>query len=102
MKSGSIYGTVAGQTDFIHFHAAALIIMLVSVGRYLETRARGQALSVVAALARRTPRTARVRRDDGFIEVPVESVALDDVVQILPHSSIPTDGEIIEGRVTLD
>src|SRR5205085_4842816 len=76
--------------------------MLVDVGRYLEARARGQAMSAMAALARRAPTTAQVTRSGRVVEVPVNEVVVNDVVQILPHTSVPTDGEIIDGRVTLD
>lgn len=98
----SIYGTFAMRPEFIHFHAAAIILTLVAVGRYLETKAKGRTSAAVAALARRAPRTALVRRGDQLVEVSSAEIVVGDLVSIPPHSAIAADGVVVEGTAEVD
>ncbi|MCK6456268.1 MAG: heavy metal translocating P-type ATPase [Phycisphaerae bacterium] len=100
--ASSVYATFAMDADFVHFHAAAVIIALVDIGRYLETRARGRTGAAVAALAQRMPRTANVRRDASIVTVPIESVAIGDEIVVATGQSIPTDGIVSTGRASVD
>ncbi len=99
----SIYGAlVVHDPAFVHLHAAAMILGLVCVGRYLEARARGQASALMLALAGRAPQTALVLRDGRLVVSPVESIALGEIVQIPTGQALPVDGEIIEGVAAVD
>lgn len=99
----SIYGVfVAGEHGFVHLHAAAMILALVALGRYLESRAKGRASAAIAALARRAPRDALVRRGDRLVTVPVEQIVVGDLISVPVHSTIPTDGEVVEGAAAVD
>ena len=86
----------------VYFDTAALIIALILMGRYLEAKARGQTSEAIRRLIGLRPNTARVLRDGQEVDVPVESVTVDDVVLVRPGESIPVDGEIIEGYSTVD
>lgn len=99
----SLYGVFIVRDDaFVHLHAAAMILGLVCVGRYLETLARGRASAAMSALAARAPKTALVRRGDQLVSVPVHQIAVGDVVSVPTHATIPVDGEVIEGRAAVD
>ena len=99
----SIYGAfIARDESFVHVHAAAMILGLVCVGRYLEARARGRAASAMKALARRSPKTALVRRDGKLESMPVDQLAIDDLVAVPVHTAIPADGVIVEGKAAID
>jgi len=99
----SLYGILAArQHEFIHLHAAAMILALVCLGRYLELRAKGRASAAMAALAKRTPRTALVRRDGQFVSVPVEQITVGDIISVPEHATIPTDGLVLEGAAAVD
>lgn len=101
--ASSIYGTFIARDDsFVHIHAAAMILGLVCVGRYLETGARGRASAAMSALARRAPKTALVRRDGQAVSIPVARLQPGDVVVVPPHSGIPADGEIVDGSAAID
>jgi Cu+-exporting ATPase len=100
--ASSIYGTLAFRPEFIHYHAAAVILMLVAIGRYLEIRARGQTSAAMAALARRAPKTALVRRGDALIEIAATEIAVGDLVSVPPHHAVPADGVIVEGQAAID
>ncbi len=85
-----------------HFHAAAMILALVSVGRYLEARARHEASDAVGALARRMPRQAVRVTAAGLEHVPVEQLAVGDRVRIAPDAAVPVDGIIESGDAAVD
>ena len=89
-----------GATLF--FDTAALVIAFVTLGRYLETRARGRASEALSGLLALIPRTARVVRGDEETEVPVERVAVGARLRVRPGERVPLDGEIVSGGASLD
>ena len=89
-----------GATLF--FDTAALVIAFVTLGRYLENRARGRASEALSGLLALTPRAARVVRGDGETEVPVERVAVGARLRVRPGERVPLDGEIVSGGASLD
>jgi Cu+-exporting ATPase len=94
--------TNAGLEGAVFFDTGAIIIALILLGRFLEARARGQTSEAIRRLIGLRPNTARVIRDGQEIDVPVESVVLDDVILVRPGEKIPVDGEVIEGYSTVD
>jgi Cu+-exporting ATPase len=83
----------------LYFEASAVVITLILMGKWLETRAKRQTTEAIRALQALRPATARVRRADGHEqEVPVERVAVGDQVVVRPGERFPVDGEVIEGR----
>jgi Cu+-exporting ATPase len=91
-------GTVA-----IYFEAAAVITVLVLLGQVLELRAREQTSGAIKALLDLAPRTARRIRDDGSDEdIALDLVLAGDRLRVRPGEKVPVDGEILEGRVTID
>jgi Cu+-exporting ATPase len=98
----SLFGVALHDDSFVHLHAAAMILGLVCVGRYLEARARGRAAMAMKQLARRVPRTALVQRGDTFRETPLERIDTGDILRVPPHEAIPTDGIVLGGGVSID
>ena len=91
-----------GQVD-VYFEAAAVIVALVLLGQVLEMRARERTSGAIKALLGLAPKTARRVREDGADEeVPLEEVAVGDRLRVRPGDKIPVDGEVIEGRSTVD
>ncbi|PKB83888.1 MAG: copper-translocating P-type ATPase [SAR202 cluster bacterium Io17-Chloro-G9] len=86
----------------VYFDTAALIVALILMGRYLEAKARGQTSEAIRRLIGLRPNTARVLRDGQEVDVPVESLVVDDLVLVRPGESVPVDGEIVEGFSTVD
>ncbi len=86
----------------LYFEAAAGIITFVLFGRYLEEKARGQAQKAIRSLIDLQPITANVIRAGTEITVPIDDVAVGEVMIVRPGERIPTDGEVIEGRTTVD
>lgn len=81
---------------------AAMIVAFHLTGRYLEARARGRATHAIRRLMELGARTARVERDGRTFEIPIQEVAVGDVMAIRPGEKIPTDGVIVSGRSAVD
>jgi P-type Cu+ transporter len=91
-----------GQVD-VYFEAAAVIVALVLLGQVLEIGARERTSGAIKALLGLAPKTARRVRDDGADEeVPLEAVQVGDRLRVRPGDRIPVDGEVLEGRSTVD
>ena len=90
---------VAGQ---LYFEASAVIITLVLLGKVLEARAKRGTTAAIRALMDLRPATARVKRGDDVIEIPVDQVKEDDIVLIRPGEKVPVDGIIEDGASELD
>ena len=85
-----------------YYEAAAVVITLVLLGRWLETRARGRTSDAIRRLVALTPRTARVVRDGQDVDVPVDEVRVGDLVRVRPGERVPVDGLIVDGASTVD
>jgi Cu+-exporting ATPase len=91
-----------GQVD-VYFEAAAVIVALVLLGQVLEIRARERTSGAIKALLGLAPKTARRVRDDGADdEVPLAEIQVGDRLRVRPGDKIPVDGEVLEGRSTVD
>ncbi|MDH6366669.1 MULTISPECIES: heavy metal translocating P-type ATPase [unclassified Breznakia] len=86
----------------LYFESAAMIVTLISVGKYLETRSKGRTNDAIQKLMDLTPKTAFVQKGNQVIEVAIEDVQKDDILIVKTGASIPVDGKIIEGNGTLD
>lgn len=86
----------------VYFEAAAGIVLLVLMGKSLETRARSRTLLAIRKLARLQANSARLVRGGTELEVPLAEVVVGDIVVVRPGESIPTDGEVVEGSSYVD
>ncbi|HEX8011554.1 MAG TPA: heavy metal translocating P-type ATPase, partial [Casimicrobiaceae bacterium] len=103
----SIVVTVAPQllpenARHTYFEAAAVVITLVFLGKYLEALAKGRASDAIRKLLGLKARTARVLRDGREEEIPIEAVQAGDVVQVRPGEKIPVDGTLTAGSSYVD
>ncbi|HEX3215451.1 MAG TPA: heavy metal translocating P-type ATPase [Aestuariivirgaceae bacterium] len=87
----------------VYFEAAAVITVLVLLGQVLELKARERTSGAIRALLDLAPRTARRMRPDGTEgEVPLDRIAVGDMLRVRPGEKVPVDGEVMDGRVALD
>ncbi|QWK77867.1 heavy metal translocating P-type ATPase [Ochrobactrum sp. BTU1] len=86
----------------VYFEAAAVIVTLILIGRYLEARAKGRTSAAISRLVGLQAKSARVLRNDDAIDVPLEDVRVGDIVQVRPGEKVPVDGEVIEGSSFVD
>jgi Au+-exporting ATPase len=86
----------------VYYEAAAVIVVLILLGRYLEARAKGRTSEAIRRLAGLRARTARVRRDGASLDVPIHDVVAGDIVEVRPGERIPVDGEVVDGSSFVD
>ncbi|MHA7876338.1 heavy metal translocating P-type ATPase [Roseivivax sp.] len=86
----------------VYFEAAAVIVLLILIGRWLEARAKGRTGAAIRALLDLRPAMARRIEEGTPREVPVEALAVGDLLQIRPGERIPVDGVVTEGQSRLD
>ena len=98
----SVFLVASGSHQPTYFEAAAVVITLVLLGRWLELRARRATGDAIRALLALRPETARVERDGVEIELPAEAVVEGDVVVIRPGERFPVDGRIFTGESQAD
>ncbi|MDZ4098424.1 MAG: heavy metal translocating P-type ATPase, partial [Methylophilaceae bacterium] len=86
----------------LYFEASSAVITLVLLGKWLEGRAKRQTSEAIRALQALSPETARVKRQNVELEIPLEEVVVDDLVIVRPGERIPVDGVVTEGRSHVD
>jgi Cu+-exporting ATPase len=86
----------------LYFEASAAVITLVLLGKWLEGRAKRQTTDAIRALNALRPATARVLREGVELEVPVEHVAVGDLIRVRPGERIAVDGQVVDGRSHVD
>lgn len=98
----SVVVLVLGLDGHLYFESAAVIVTLISVGKYLEARAKTQTGNAIRRLLSLRPRTARVVRRGEEVEVAVDEVQINDVVVVRPGEKIPVDGVVLSGQSAVD
>ena len=91
-----------GGAPPVYFEAAAVIIILVLIGQIMELSARERTGDAIRALMNLAPKTARRVTDAGEEDVPLEEVKAGDRLRVRPGESVPVDGEVVDGRSSVD
>lgn len=86
----------------LYFESAGVILALITLGKFLEARAKGKTSDAIKKLMDLSPKTALVERDSIEVEIPVEDVVKGDIIVVKPGQSVPVDGVIIFGNSSLD
>lgn len=86
----------------VYFEAAAVIVTLILVGRWMEVRAKGRTSETVQQLLSIAPKTARVRHDGKAADIEIADVATGDIIEVRPGERVPVDGQVIEGSTYVD
>ena len=94
--------TVAHYSGNLYFESAAMILTLITLGKFLETRAKGKTGDAIRALMDLSPKTAHVVRGGVESEIAVEDVRVGDIVVVRSGGRIPVDGTVVKGRAAVD
>ena len=89
-------------TVFVYFEAAAVIVTLILLGRYLEVRAKGRTSEAIQRLVGLQAKTARVERNGEMVELPLAEVKLGDIIEVRPGERIAVDGVVLSGQSFVD
>ncbi|WP_430437405.1 heavy metal translocating P-type ATPase [Oceanibaculum nanhaiense] len=98
----SLYHMATGGSDHLYFEASAAVITLITLGKYLESRAKRGTASAIRALMALRPEEARVKRGDTIETLPVAALMEGDILIVKPGERVPADGRIVEGRSQFD
>ncbi|KAF7598319.1 MAG: copper-translocating P-type ATPase [Candidatus Dactylopiibacterium carminicum] len=98
----SVHQLLASDAGHLYFEASAVVITLVQLGKWLETRARRQTGAAIRALQALRPEVARVRTPEGERELPAAALKVGDIVLVRPGERIAADGVLIEGESEID
>ncbi len=98
----SQWDTVAFYSENLYFESAAMILTLITLGKFLETRAKGKTGDSIRALMDLRPETAVVLRGGEEVTVPAGQVRVGDIVVVRSGGRIPVDGTVTEGRAAID
>ena len=93
---------VAAYSKNLYFESAAMILTLVTLGKFLETRAKGKTGDAIRQLMDLRPKMATVRRDGVETEIIVEDVRVGEIIIVRSGGSIPVDGVVVAGRAAVD
>jgi len=86
----------------LYFESAGMILTLITVGKYLETKSKGKTSEAIEKLINLAPKTATVIRENNQIEINIEEIVVEDIILIKPGGKIPVDGVVIEGSSYID
>ena len=91
-----------GDEVSVYYDTSLIIISLILLGRFLESKARSNAASAINSLLKLQPKTATLIRDKNQIKVPIESIQPGNLIMVKPGETIPTDGKVLSGSSTVD
>ncbi len=97
-----VWSLVEHYRDNLYFESAAMILTLITLGKFLETRAKGKTGDAIRQLMDLAPETATVFRNGKEIEIPASQVQVGDTVLVRAGGRIPVDGTVLEGRASID
>lgn len=101
----AIVQIINGNTEYaqdLYFETAGVIIALIMLGKYLEAITKGKTSEAIKKLMGLSPKTATVIHDGKEMVIPIEEVEVGDIILVKPGEKIPVDGEVIEGRTSVD
>ncbi|MBN8590600.1 MAG: copper-translocating P-type ATPase [Anaerolineae bacterium] len=99
---GIVFGFTDVIGDHVYFETGAVILVLITLGKLLEARAKGRTSEAIKKLMGLAPKTATLLRDNQEIEVAIDDVLTGDVLIVKPGERIPVDGIVLEGRSSVD
>lgn len=102
LGAADLEGAHYAMMHSLYFDSAGTILVLITLGKYFEARAKGKTTSAISALMDLAPKTARVRRNGQEVEVPTDEVRVGDIVVVRAGESVPVDGVIREGSASID
>ncbi|MDF2951481.1 MAG: copper-translocating P-type ATPase [Anaerocolumna sp.] len=101
----AVYKIYDGEVHFyknLYFESAAVIITLITLGKYLESVTKGKTSEAIKKLMGLAPKTAIIIRNGVETEIPIDEVEVGDIILVKPGEKMPVDGEVIEGITSVD
>lgn len=98
----SVWAPMGEKIGDLYFEVSVFLVTFVSLGKWLEVRAKGKTGEAIQKLMGLQPKTARVERDQGVVDIPLDQVIVGDLVLVRPGEKIPVDGVVVKGYSSVD
>lgn len=86
----------------VYYEAAAVIVALILLGRFLEAKAKGRTSEAIQRLVSLQAKVAHVSRDNQIVDIPIDQVVVGDFIIVKPGERVPVDGKVVEGKSFVD
>ncbi|MDD4113903.1 MAG: heavy metal translocating P-type ATPase, partial [Herbinix sp.] len=101
----ALFQIIRGDSSYameLYFESAAVILTLITLGKYFETVSKGKTSEAIKKLMGLAPKTATTIKDDREIEVPIDEVEVGDIIVVKPGEKMPVDGIVVSGITSVD
>lgn len=101
----ALYKIATGHLEYamqLYFESAVVILVLITLGKYLEAVSKGKTSQAIKKLMELAPKTATVIRDEKEVTIPIEDVVIGDIILVKPGEKLSVDGQVIEGVTAID
>ncbi len=102
IQTWSLFGLDSMKIPNIYFEIGAFLIMFISLGKFLEAKAKGKTSESIAKLMQLAPKTARIKVGNESKDIPIEQVKINDIIIVRPGEKIPVDGKIVQWQSSVD
>jgi len=102
VTTGSVWAPMGAKIPDLYFEVSVFLITFVLMGKWLEVRAKGKTGDAIKKLMGLQAKTARVKRGDALVDIPVDQVVHDDVIVVRPGEKVPVDGIVLMGSSSVD
>lgn len=102
VTNGSVWAPMGAKIPDLYFEVSVFLITFVLMGKWLEARAKGKTSEAIKKLMGLQAKTARVKRGESLVDIPIEHVAHGDIIVVRPGEKIPTDGIVVQGSSAVD
>lgn len=102
IANGQAHSGHGGGHHQLYFESAGIIIALILLGKYLESRSKGKTSEAIKKLMGLQPKTAIIIKNDKEMEIPIEEVEVGDIIIVKPGGKIPVDGIVVQGYTSVD
>lgn len=101
-QTGSWIGLDGMMVPNIYFEVASLLVMFVTLGKYLEAKAKGSTSQAIEKLMGLTPKTAKIKQGNTFVDIAIDQVKKGDILLVKPGEKVPVDGILHSGHSSID
>lgn len=102
VATGAVWQGDASYAMDLYYESAAVILTLITLGKYFEARSKGKTSEAIKKLMGLAPKTAKIIRDGEEVEISVDEVQVGDIVMVRPGEKMPVDGVVTEGTTSVD
>ena len=102
VQNGTVWAPMGTKIPELYFEVSVFLITFVLMGKWLEARAKGKTSEAIKKLMGLQAKTARVKRGEDAVDIPIEQVTHGDIIVVRPGEKVPVDGVVVQGSSSVD